>query len=48
MGFYENVYNVLVNNGSQAVKPIEARNVIRLIELAFVSNRMGERVKFEG
>jgi scyllo-inositol 2-dehydrogenase (NADP+) len=41
MGFYDNVYNVLTKGAEQAVQPEEARNVIRIIELAFESNRNG-------
>lgn len=44
MAFYDNVYEVLVNGAEQAVKPAEARNVIRLIELAFQSSRQNEKV----
>jgi len=40
--FYENVYDVLVNNIEAAIKPEEARDVIRIIELAFKSNQLGK------
>jgi predicted dehydrogenase len=39
MGFYDNVYDVLTRGAEQAIKPEEARNVIRIIELAFESHR---------
>jgi len=45
-GFYDNVYDVLVNGAGQMVKPEEARNVIRIIELAFESAELGEIVNF--
>jgi predicted dehydrogenase len=38
--FYNNVYDVLVNKHQQAVKPQDARNVIRIIERAFRSNEL--------
>ena len=38
-GFYDNMYQVFVNNAEQVVKPEEARAVIRIIELAFESNK---------
>lgn len=47
MGFYDNVYDVLSNDGNQVVKPGEARNVIRIIELAFESRRISEAVKLD-
>lgn len=34
MGFYDNVYDVIINSRELAVKPVEARNVIALIEQA--------------
>jgi len=37
MGFYDNVYDVITKGAEQAVRPEEARNVIRVIELAFES-----------
>ncbi len=39
MGFYDNVHEVITKGSGQAVLPEEARNVIRIIELAFESNR---------
>jgi len=38
-GFYDNVHHVLSKGSEQAVLPEEARNVIRIIELAFESHR---------
>jgi len=37
-GFYDNVHEVLTKGSGQAVLPEEARNVIRIIELAFESH----------
>ncbi len=45
MGFYENVHEVIMKGAEQAVRPEEARNVIRIIELAFESSRSGAVVK---
>jgi predicted dehydrogenase len=39
MDFYDNVYGVIVNGAEKAVRTEEARNVIRIIELAFQSYR---------
>jgi predicted dehydrogenase len=39
MGFYNNVYDVIVNNAEIVVKPEEARNVIKIIEMAFADNK---------
>lgn len=47
MGFYNNVYDVLTNNAEIMVKPAEARNVIRIIELAFESAKLGLEIKVE-
>ncbi len=44
MGFYNNVYDVLINNAEMAVKPEEARDVIKIIELAFESSKTGTEV----
>lgn len=38
MGFYDNVYDVIVNDGEMMVKPEEAWNVIKTIEMAFEKN----------
>jgi len=45
-GFYENVYQVLINGGEMAVKPEEARAVIRVIELAYESNQKKKIMEF--
>lgn len=37
-GFYENIYQAIVQGADLAVKPEEARNTIRIIELALESN----------
>lgn len=42
MKFYQNVYDVLIDRKEMDVKPGEARNVIRLIELAFESKVTGK------
>jgi predicted dehydrogenase len=47
MGFYDNVYDVITKGMEQAVKPEEARNVIRIIELAIESHKSGSIVKFQ-
>jgi len=47
MAFYENVYDVLRNEGTMLVKPEEARNVIRIIELAFESRRINQKIKVD-
>jgi scyllo-inositol 2-dehydrogenase (NADP+) len=39
MGFYDNVHDVITKGVEQAVRPEEARNVIKIIELAFASHR---------
>lgn len=43
--FYKNVYDVISGKAEMAVKPVEARNVIRIIELGFESNRLNKRIK---
>lgn len=45
MAFYDNVYDVLVKDREQAVKPAEAAEVIRIIEMAFESSRKGKMIK---
>lgn len=47
MGFYDNVYDVLRNEGITDVKPEEARNVIRIIELAFESRRINKEISID-
>lgn len=38
MGFYDNVYDAIVHNAELIVKPEEARNVIKIIEMAFADS----------
>lgn len=45
-GFYKNVADVLAGNAEQAVKPEEARTVIRVIELAFESEKTKSIIPF--
>ena len=45
--FYQNVYNVLRNDDDQAIHPEEARDVIRIIELAFLSQKEKRIITFE-
>ena len=47
MGFYDNVYDVLRKDAMMAVKPEEARNVIRIIELAFESSRANKEIEID-
>ncbi len=44
--FYDNVYEAIRNQKPLAVKPEEARNVIRVIEGAIESNEVGKTVSF--
>jgi predicted dehydrogenase len=45
-GFYENVYQVLINGNEMAVKPEEARDIIRVIELAYESAEKRKMIEF--
>jgi predicted dehydrogenase len=45
-GFYENVYQVLINGKDMAVKPEEARDIIRVIELAYESAEKKKMIEF--
>ncbi len=45
--FYNNVYDVLVNGAEMVVKPHEAKNVIKMIELAFKSSKNKSEVKID-
>ncbi len=45
LGFYENLYEVIREGKSMAVKPEEARDIITLIEAAYQSNRERRAVK---
>ena len=47
LGFYQNVFDVLIENKEMKVKPQEARNVIRLIELAFESSKTGKEMNVD-
>ncbi|MEZ5084436.1 MAG: oxidoreductase [Bacteroidales bacterium] len=47
MEFYNNVYKVFSGEEEQEVKPVEARNVIRLIELAFKSAKQQKAIKVD-
>jgi predicted dehydrogenase len=47
MGFYNNVYDVLTRGAELAVKPDEARDVIRIIELAFESSRKKQNIEVD-
>lgn len=44
MGFYDNVFDVIRKGTAQAVTPEEARNVIRIIELAFESHKNSKMI----
>lgn len=44
--FYENVYDAITGNGELEVKPKQARNVIRLIELAMQSHTEKRTLKY--
>jgi predicted dehydrogenase len=45
-GFYENVFQVLINGKDMAVKPEEARDIIRVIELAYESAEKKKMIEF--
>jgi len=45
LGFYQNLYEVIRERKPLAVKPEQARDVIRLIEAAYESNRLRKAVK---
>ena len=45
--FYQNVYDALTGNGQLAVKPEQARNTIRVIELAMQSHEERRVLRFE-
>ncbi|MFT4203550.1 MAG: oxidoreductase [Chitinophagaceae bacterium] len=44
-GFYQNIYDTLRQKAALKVKPEEARNIIRIIELAMESNASGREVE---
>lgn len=45
--FYENVYETIVHGQELEVKPEEARDTIRIIELAFASNAQKRTIAFQ-
>jgi len=45
--YYENIYNAITQRDSLQVSPEQARNVIRLIELAFQSSREGHTLSID-
>src|SRR6478736_3521771 len=46
MEFYDNVHNAIRNNVPLRVKPEEAKEVIRLIEVCYESNQLKKAIKF--
>jgi len=47
MKFYDNVFDVLRNDGDTAITPGDARNVIRIIELAYESRRINKEIEVD-
>jgi predicted dehydrogenase len=47
LAFYENVYQAIRNNKPLLVRPVQARNVIRIIEAAYKSNRDAQVVTLQ-
>jgi scyllo-inositol 2-dehydrogenase (NADP+) len=45
LGFYDNVYAAIREGAPLAVKPEQARDIIRLIEAAYESNKQQKAVK---
>lgn len=45
MAFYDNVYEVIRENKTEAIAPVEARNVIFIIEKAIESNASGKKIE---
>jgi predicted dehydrogenase len=45
-GFYENVYKTIIGEAEFEVKPEQARNTIRIIELAMQSNKEKRTIEF--
>jgi len=43
--FYKNIYEVIRNKAQLIVLPTEAMNVIRIIELAMESNKLGKEIE---
>ena len=46
VGFYENVYRAILGEEELTVKPEQARNTIRIIELAMQSNEEKRTIPF--
>jgi len=46
MEFYDNVHDAIRNNTPLSVKPEEAKEVIRLIEVCYESNKLRKAIKF--
>jgi len=44
--FYDNLFDAIRNNKSLSVKPEEAKEVIRLIEVCYDSNKLKKAIKF--
>ena len=44
--FYDNVFDAIRNNKPLSVKPEEAKEVIRLIEVCYESNKLKKAIKF--
>lgn len=47
MSFFNNVYNSIVKGESMVIRPEEARDVIRIIELAFQSSKEKREIEFQ-
>ncbi len=47
MAFYENVYQVIRKGGDFAIPVVEARNVIKIIELAFESHQLKKEIQVQ-
>ncbi len=46
LSYYDNIYEHLVNGSALSVKPEESRDVIRIIEAAYLSAEKGDVVRF--
>ena len=46
MEFYDNVHDAIRNNAPLSVKPEESKEVIRLIEVCYESNKLRKAIKF--
>jgi len=47
LAFYDNVYQAIRNNKTLLVRPVQARNVIRIIEAAYKSSREAQVVHLQ-